>query len=159
MEANTESFRTFEDLEAYKSARAFRVSMYAASRRLPPFEKFELASQVRRAAVSLTNNIAEGHGRWHFLDHIKFVLQARGSLEELLDDVNVCEDEKYLPPSEIAGLKQSGWHVRKLINGYLRYLRDRKLGNSIALHEDPVPYGDTDEELENWLAHLPIQPS
>lgn len=159
MEANTESFRTFEDLEAYKSARAFRVSMYAVSRRLPDFEKFELASQVRRAAVSLTNNIAEGHGRWHFLDHIKFVLQARGSLEELLDDVNVCEDEKYLPPSEIAGLKQCGWHVRKLINGYLRYLRDRKLGNSIALHEDPVLYGDTDNELENWLAHLPIQPS
>jgi four helix bundle protein len=133
--------------------------MYAVSRRLPDFEKFELASQIRRAAVSLTNNIAEGHGRWHFLDHIKFVLQARGSLEELLDDVNVCEDEKYLPPSEIAELKPRGWHVRKLINGYLRYLRDRKLGNSLALHEDSIPYGDTDAELEAWLASLPIEPS
>ena len=51
---------------------------------------------MRRAAVSLTNNIAEGHGRFHFLDQIKFMLQARGSLEELIDDLNVCEDEQYL---------------------------------------------------------------
>ena len=157
METTAGVFKTFEDLEAYKAARAFRVAMYAVSRRLPDFERFELASQIRRAAVSLTNNIAEGHGRWHFLDHIKFVLQGRGSLTELLDDVNVCEDERYLPATDVAKLKADGWHVLKLINGYLRYLRDRKLGNSVALHEDTVPYGDTDEALENWLAGLPIQ--
>jgi four helix bundle protein len=156
METSTESFRTFEDLEAYKSARAFRIAMYAVSRRLPDFEKFELASQICRAAVSLTNNLAEGLGRWHFLDQIKFVLQARGSLEELLDDVNVCEDEQYLPPAEVGGLKQRGWHVRKLINGYLRYLRERKIGSATALHEDSLPYGDADQELEAWLASLPI---
>ena len=159
METNKQGFRTFEDLETYKAARAFRVAMYAVSRKLPTFEKFELASQIRHAAVSLTNNIAEGHGRWHFLDHIKFVLQARGSLEELLDDVNICEDEKYLPSAEITELRQRGWQVRKLINGYLRYLRDRKLGNSLALHERAVQYGDTDEELEKWLANLPLPPS
>ena len=157
METTAGSFRTFEDLEVYRAARAFRVAMYGVNRRLPGFEKFELGSQIRRAAVSLTNNIAEGHGRWHFLDHIKFVLQARGSLEELLDDVNVCEDEQYLPAPEIPKLKEQGWHVLKLINGYFRYLRDRKLGNSLTLHEVSIPYGDTDAELENWLASLPIQ--
>src|SRR5213592_1324985 len=94
-----QTFKTFEDLEVYKLSREFRKAMYGVARRLPSFEKFELASQIRRAAVSLTNNIAEGHGRWHFLDHIKFVLQARGSLQELLDDVNICEDESYLPLS------------------------------------------------------------
>ena len=151
------TFQTFEDLEAYKSARLFRMAMYAVSRRLPDFEKFELASQIRRAAVSLTNNIAEGHGRWHYLDHIKFVLQARGSLTELQDDLNICEDENYLPGSEIAALKQQGWHVLKLINGYLRYLRDRKMGKSLELHEDSTPYGDTDPDLEEWLANLPIE--
>ena len=60
--------RTFEDLEVYKAAREFRKAIYAINRRLPDFEKFELASQIRRAAVSLTNNIAEGHGRYHFAD-------------------------------------------------------------------------------------------
>ena len=87
-------FRTFEDLEVYQVAREFRKGMYAVSRKLPDFEKFELASQIRRAAVSLTNNIAEGHGRYHYLDQLKFLLQARGSLEELIDDLNVCLDEQ-----------------------------------------------------------------
>ena len=48
----THSFKTFEDLEAYQLAREFRKAMYAVTRRLPDFEKFELASQIRRAALS-----------------------------------------------------------------------------------------------------------
>src|SRR5882672_4785720 len=98
------SFVTFEDLEVYKAARGFRKAMYGVARQLPDFEKFGLTSQIRRAAVSLTNNLAEGHGRFHFLDQIRFMLQARGSLEELLDDLNVCTDETYLPEDEIQKL-------------------------------------------------------
>src|SRR5215467_7252075 len=113
-------FQTFEDLECYKLAREFRRSMYAVTRRLPDFEKFELTSQIRRASVSLTNNIAEGHGRFHFLDQIKFMLQARGSLQELIDDLNVCEDEQYLVADEVSRLKAQGWEVLKVLNGYLR---------------------------------------
>src|SRR6266704_6390848 len=100
-EASSEKFQAFEDLEVYKAAREFRKVMYRVNRRLPDFEKYELGSQIRRAAVSLTNNIAEGHGRYHYLEQIKFQLQARGSLEELIDDLNVCADEKYLPNTEI----------------------------------------------------------
>jgi four helix bundle protein len=48
--------------------------MYAVARRLPDFEKYELGRQIRRAAVSLANNIAEGHGRYHYLEEIKFEL-------------------------------------------------------------------------------------
>lgn len=156
MEAETGRFRTFEDMEVYKAARGFRVAMYAVNRRLPGFEKFELGSQIRRAAVSLTNNIAEGHGRFHFLDQIKFMLQARGSLQELIDDLNICEDENYLPPPEVAQIKPQGWHVLKLLNGYLRWLRDSKTGQTSALHEDPTPYGDSDPDLDSWLASLPL---
>jgi hypothetical protein len=72
----------------------------------------------------------------------------------LIDDLNVCEDESYLPTSEGAELKQRGWHVLKIMNGYLRYLRDCKTGSSLDLHEAPVPYGDSDDELETWLANL-----
>src|SRR5213594_2885731 len=140
--ADQKRYRTFEDLEVYQVAREFRKSMYAVNRRLPGFEKFELGSQIRRAAVSLTNNIAEGHGRFHYLDQIKFMLQARGSLQELVDDLNVCEDEKYLSSQEVANLKSEGWHVLRLINGYLRFLRDRKSGQSLDLYEASVPYGD-----------------
>ena len=105
MEGTTRQFQTFEDLEVYKAGRGFRNAMYEVSRRLPDFEKFELASQIRRAAVSLTNNIAEGHGRFHYLDQIKFMLQARGSLQELIDDLNISLDQQYLPATEIMPLK------------------------------------------------------
>lgn len=135
-----EPFRTFEDLAVYQAAREFRKKMDGATRRLPSFEKFELASQVRRAAVSLTNNIAEGHGRYHFADQVRFILGSRGSLQELVDDLNVCADEKYLPGSEIDELKKEGWKVLGLINGYLRYLRDRKSDKASRVREiDPFP--------------------
>src|SRR5437016_8486012 len=123
MEKTSKTYKTFEDLDAYKAARQFRKKMYRVARRLPDFEKFVLADQIRRAALSLTNNIAEGHGRFHFLDQIKFILHARGSLEELIDDLNVCEDENYVTKAEIEVLKQEAWTVHKLINGYIRFLR------------------------------------
>src|SRR5437899_7489864 len=82
-------FRTFEDLDVYQVAREFRKKMYGVTRRLPDFEKYDLGSQIRRAAVSLTNNIAEGHGRYHFADQVRFFLGSRGALHELIDDLNV----------------------------------------------------------------------
>jgi len=150
-------FKTFEDLELYQVAREFRKAMYAVSRKLPNFERFELASQIRRAAVSLTNNIAEGHGRYHYLDQIKFALQSRGSLEELIDDLNVCGDEDYLPPANIADLKQQAWRVYKITNGYIRYLRARKAGASLVLHETSTAYGFTEDELDGVLNDSPVQ--
>lgn len=124
-EASSEKFQTFEDLDVYKTAREFRKAMYAVNRRLPDFEKYDLQSQIRRAAVSLTNNMAEGHGRFHYPDQIRFFLHSRGSLEELVDDLNVCLDENYLSAHEIAKLKEQAREVLILINAYLRYLRSR----------------------------------
>ena len=147
-------FRTFEDLDVYQVAREFRKAMYGVTRRLPDIEKFELASQVRRAAVSLTNNIAEGHGRYHFMEQIKFTLYSRGSLEELLDDLNVCEDERYLPPDEVAKLKAQGWRVHQLLNGYIRYLRNRKAGASLTLKESSPAYGMTEDELDTIISNI-----
>ena len=129
-ESETKHYQTFEDLEVYQVAREFRKAMYRIARRLPEEEKFALASQIRRAAVSLTNNIAEGHGRFHFLEQIKFMLQARGSLEELLDDLNVYTDENYAHAEEIEKLKSEGWRAHRLINGYIRFLRSRITGSS-----------------------------
>ncbi len=144
-------YRTFEDLQVYQLAREFRKTMYRINRQLPAFEKFELGSQIRRAAVSLTNNIADGHGRFHYLEQIKFCLNARGSLEELLDDLNICKDESYLSAVEIDGAKQEGWRVHQLLNGYMRWLRARKQGASAELREIAPADGFTDEELENLL--------
>jgi len=141
---------TFEDLEVYQVAREFRKTMYRVAKRLPDIEKFGLASQTRRAAVSLTNNIAEGHGRFHYLDQIKFTLQSRGSLEELIDDLNACEDEQYLPVEEIVSLKDEAWRLRQLIDGYIRYLRTQKQteGSSSTRETSPV-YGDEFDTIKD----------
>src|SRR5947208_1242618 len=139
-----DEFRTFEDLEFYKSAREFRKKMYGVARRLPDFGKFGLASQIRRAAVSLTNNRAEGHGRYYFADQVRFFLGSRGSLQELVDDLNVCDDEKYLQNDEVAELKEKAWRVLGLINGYLRYLRDRKADDRSTVRE--VDYTSTEND-------------
>ena len=144
-----QKYKTFEDLDAYKSARVFRKSMYHVAKSLPEIEKFALSSQIRRAAVSLTNNIAEGHGRYHFLDQIKFMLQSRGSLEELIDDLNVCEDEQYLMPEQVSKLKDEAWQVHKILNGYIRYLRNSKTAGSYVLRDGESKEIETDEFLED----------
>jgi four helix bundle protein len=135
---------TFEDLEVYQAARKFRKAMYRIAKQLPEAEKFGLVSQMRRAAVSLTNNIAEGHGRYHYLDQIQFTLHSRGSLEELLDDLNVCEDEQYVPVDEIAPLREGGWRVRQLIDGYVRYLRRQNTDSSGSSVREHSPRYDDD---------------
>src|SRR5262249_16509535 len=121
-------FQTFEDLEVYKAAREFRKAMYAVSRCLPDSEKYELGRQIRRAAVSLTNNMAEGHGRFHYPDQIRFFFHLRGSLEELVDDLNVCLDENYFSTEETEKLKEHALGLLILINCYLRHLRNRSNG-------------------------------
>jgi four helix bundle protein len=118
--------------------------MYRLAKRLPETERFGLMSQIRRAALSLTNNIAEGHGRYHFLDQIKFTLQARGSLEELLDDLNTCDDEEYLPPAEVNALKCQGWRVRQLLDGYIRYLRQQATSSGSRVKDEQWSGEDPD---------------
>ena len=127
---------TFEDLEVYQAARKFRRAMYRIAKQLPETEKFGLANQIRRAAVSLTNNIAEGHGRYHFPDQIRFALQARASLEELLDDLNTCDDEQYVPSSDVDALKDQGWRVRQLLDGYIRYLRQQTTSGASRVKDE-----------------------
>jgi four helix bundle protein len=130
-------------------AREFRKAMYGVAKRLPEIEKFGLANQIRRAAVSLTNNIAEGHGRYHYLDQIKFMLQSRGSLEELIDDLNTCEDEGYLAVGDVSGLKHARWRVRQLIDGYIRYLREQRISDGPSSVQETLPLYGQEADLED----------
>ena len=119
-------YRSFEDLEVYKAAREFRKKIYKLIKGLPPEEKFNLADQMRRASLSLTNNIAEGHGRYHFQENIQFCRVSRGSLMELIDDLNTCIDEEYFALDYLEELKVEGYTVNKMLNGYIAYLEKRK---------------------------------
>jgi len=119
-------FQSFEDLEVYKLARELRQEIYKLIRKLPEEEKYNLAGQMRRAATSLTNNIAEGHGRYHYQENIQFCRQSRGSLMELIDDLNICIDEQYFLLDHLELLKQKAYQLNKKLNGYILYLKKRK---------------------------------
>ena len=120
------AYSTFEDLELYRKARLFRNSIYSLIKKLPDEEKYNLGSQMRRAATSLTNNIAEGHGRYHFQESIQFCRTARGSLAELIDDLNICSDQEYFSEDEMNEFKLIAHEINKILNGYIAYLKKRK---------------------------------
>ncbi|HDZ00146.1 MAG TPA: four helix bundle protein [Nitrospirae bacterium] len=119
-------YKTFEELEVYKLAREFRKEVYRLIKKLPKDEKYNLVSQMRRASTSLTNNIAEGHGRYHYQENIQFCRQSRGSLSELIDDLNICLDEQYFHEDYLNNLKQKAYEINKRLNGYIAYLGKRK---------------------------------
>jgi four helix bundle protein len=108
----------------YRLAREFRRRMYRLAHNLPESEKFNLASQIRRAAVSLTNNIAEGYGRYHYQENVQFCRQARGSLCELIDDLNACRDESYVSDEEYQHHRQQALRVLKVLNCYIEKTRE-----------------------------------
>src|SRR5271154_4701200 len=100
-----------EDFELYKVARDFRKRAYCLVKQLPAEEKYALASQMRRAAISVTNNIAEGHGRWHYQENVRFCLISRGSIDELIDDFNICQDEAYEDEALVRDLKVEAYNL------------------------------------------------
>ncbi|HVM59779.1 MAG TPA: four helix bundle protein [Verrucomicrobiae bacterium] len=134
------TFKTFRDLEVWQAARGLRQRIYTLIQKLPESERFNLVSQMRRAALSLTNNIAEGHGRYGYQENIQFLRQARGSLEELLDDLTLCADEKYVPVVELKEFEQEIGRVRALLNAYIRHLKERKEASASTLRETSAAF-------------------
>jgi len=116
----------FEDLELYKQAREFRKRIYMLVKRLPDVERFALAQQMRRAATSVTSNIAEGYGRHHWQESIQFCRHSRGSLFELVEQTNTCADEGYCDSADLQAIRDNAATVLRLLNGYIGYLQRQK---------------------------------
>ena len=118
------SVQTFEDLECWKQCRLLRL--FVAKEvvpQLPKEERHRLGDQVSRAARSTTANIAEGYGRFHYLDNAKFCSNARGSCHEVLDHLITANDEDLISAELLQrGRDLTGTAVR-LLNGYMNYLK------------------------------------
>jgi four helix bundle protein len=119
--------KDFTDLTAWKAARAFRKNIYLACRGLPKQETFELSSQMRRAAVSVTANLAEGYGRFSYQENMQFCRQRRGSVYELRDHLTTALDAGYITAEQYKQYDLQAISVIKLINGYIRSTKQRKL--------------------------------
>ena len=124
----------FQGLELYQEARKFRQRIFKLTKLLPPEEKFTFVPQMRKAALSVANNIAEGHGSQTYRHNISYLYRSRGSMNELLDDLGACEDEKYFEKQHLDDLGLHAQSVIKLLNGYIAYLKrkntERSTGSS-----------------------------
>ena len=121
-----ETKSTFETLEVWIKAREFRRKISNLTKTFPSEEKYKLTDQMIRASRSVTANVAEGYGRFHFQENIQYCRQARGSLYELIDHLTVSLDEKYISQEIYKTYKTEIFEIVKLLNGYIKYLRERK---------------------------------
>ena len=99
MESRQREFR-FEKLEVWQLARALNRSVYQATKRFPKEELFGLTSQLRRASVSVSSNIAEGSGRNSDADFAHFLEIAYASLMEVVSQLYLALDENYITSVE-----------------------------------------------------------
>ena len=90
---------------------------------LPKEERYRLGDQVLRAARSTTANIAEGYGRFHYLDNAKFCSNARGSCWEVLDHLITGYDEGFISQDLLSRGREFVNRAVKLLNGYMNYLK------------------------------------
>lgn len=116
----------FQDLLVWKEARLFRESISAVCKTFPKEEQFRLVDQLKRASRSITANIAEGYGRYHYQENIQFCRQARGSLMECLDHLICAADESYISKEQLITLEKDYQKILKLLNGYISFLREKK---------------------------------
>ncbi len=123
---NKKVIRSFEDLEVYKMAREFSHKVSQLIKKLPKEEEYNLKKQMRTAKLSVTNNIAEGFGRYHYQENIQFCRQSRGSICELIDDFNECYSDGYIDMEYRDELKNDAYHLIKVLNGYVASLKRQK---------------------------------
>ena len=112
----------FEDLEVWRKCRAFRLEVSDLVKTFPAEEKYRLADQLIRASRSVTADIAEGHGRFHYQDNLRFCRNARGSLNEILDHLICAVDEQLVPAGKLEHFRTKYEECLRLLNGYIGFL-------------------------------------
>ena len=100
------------------------------ARSLPKTEQFRLGDQLVRASRSVTANLAEGYGRFHYTENIQFARQTRGSLYEVLDHLTVARDEKFVTEETFKAAREDVLRAVSILNGFIRYLSKAKASSS-----------------------------
>ncbi len=114
--------KSFEELECWNACTELRRYMIRLIKNFPAEEKYLLISQIRRAARSVTNNIAEGYGRFHSKENAQFCRQSHGSIYELKDHMIISLDEGYISEPEYNQFIQLFNKALIILNGYINYL-------------------------------------
>lgn len=116
---------SYKDLIVWQKSKALASEIYRITEKFPKSELYGLTSQVRRAAVSIASNIAEGQGRLTKGEFQQFLGHSRGSLLELETQLAIAVDLNYLCPEEFSRIENQTREVCRLLNGLLESLRVR----------------------------------
>ena len=112
--------KDFTDLQVWRLARELRKLSYSLMCGFPSEERYVLSSQLRRAAISITANIAEGFGRYSYQENLQFCRQARGSAFEVRDHLTTALDANYITPELYKKADALTQRVIQTLNGYIR---------------------------------------
>lgn len=118
----------FEELVIWQQAHKLTLGIYALSGKWPKSELYGLTSQIRRAAISVELNIAEGHSRYHYGETINFMYNARGSAQEVRNCLLIAKDLKEINVDEeiLNKLNDEYLGLIKGINGFVKFLKTKK---------------------------------
>jgi four helix bundle protein len=136
---------SYRDLDVWKQSRQLVKSVYQLSRSFPKEEQFGLTNQLRRAAISVPSNIAEGSGRNHSKDSIQFFFIARGSLYEIETQLIISSDLEYISDSHLKEVLEQVTRCKKLINGFINYFQKQTTNQQpTTINEILQAYGNND---------------
>ena len=121
-----ETIKSFIDLSAWQEGHKFVVNIYEMSKSLPKEERYGLVSQMQRAAVSVTSNIAEGFSRDSYADKAHFYVMSHGSLTELQNQLYIARDVKYISVFHFNELMDQSEVVNRILVGLIRATKERK---------------------------------
>jgi four helix bundle protein len=122
----------YQTVIAWQKAMDFADTVYEVVARFDGPGTYALANQMRRAAISIPSNIAEGNGRGRYRESINFVRYARGSTMELETQAIFAARRKLISPDREADLLKQTAEVARVINGLLRYLNKKARGQKAA---------------------------
>jgi len=117
--------RTFKDLKVWQKSYNLCLKVYGLSKQLPRDERYELSSQLRRAAVSVPSNVAEGYSRKTTNDYLRFLWIASGSLGELETQLLLSKDLGLCHESEVAPVIEATAEVERMLRALIRSLEEK----------------------------------
>ncbi|PLX21733.1 four helix bundle protein [Candidatus Parcubacteria bacterium] len=117
---NNEKIKSFTDLNSWKKSHELVLAIYTTTKNFPKEELFGLTPQIKRSAISITSNIAEGFSRPSYKDKIKFYYIAQGSLTELQNQLLIAKDVKYITNQSFEELANKTITSHKLISGLIK---------------------------------------
>jgi len=119
---------SFRDLRVWQDAVRFAVDVYRATGQFPRHEMYRLSQQLRRAAVSVPSNIAEGKGHRSDREFVNFLMHARGSLLEVQTQLTIAQELQYVTGEESRRLLMSSDAIGRSLNGLINSMRGTVAG-------------------------------